>query len=40
MKRTMDMKPGFVDIDVLRQQLPFQKLRQKGGKRIQIRLES
>jgi len=29
------MKPGFVDIDVLRQQLPFQKLRQKGGKRIQ-----
>ena len=29
------MKPGFVDIDALRQQLPFQKLRQKGGKRIQ-----
>jgi hypothetical protein len=31
----MDMKSGFIDIDVLRQQLPFQKLRQKGGKRIQ-----
>ena len=34
------MKPGFVDIDVLRQQLPFQKLRQKGGKADSDRLES
>ena len=30
------MKPPVVDIEKLRKQLPFQKLRPKGGKKIQI----